>query len=95
MQQYTLLTDADSTGEAVNPLPGTYKLYIYGTWDGATATLQSRQVGSSSWVNEPAGSFAADSTVFLEVLSGLSGDVEYRFSIASAGGSTELSAELV
>lgn len=91
MAKFTLLSAASATGSAVNPTQhAAYDFDIYGTWDGATATLQSRLKGDSTWLDEPGGTFTDDGTATLQANSVR----EFRVAISSAGGSTSLTATM-
>ena len=47
----TLLTAASATGAGVAVKPGTYGWVVWGTWDGATASLEFSPNGGTTWID--------------------------------------------
>jgi hypothetical protein len=88
-----LLTAAAATGSAVDWNGGPGSLFITGTWNGATATLQASLDGST-WVDVPTDS--PPTTALAMTANGLAnfvlGRCKLRISISGAGGSTSLNA---
>jgi hypothetical protein len=87
---YTLLTAASATGTASTIVAGNYTWKVWGTWDGATATLQTSPDGGTTWIDQ-------DDCV--ETANGGRRDLnldadQYRVAISGAGGSTSLSSKL-
>lgn len=86
-----LLTAASATGSSEKVSHGHRTLVVYGTWDGATAKLQMSPDEGSTWVDVTDASFTADGAVIVV----LTYPMLLRMHIASAGGSTSLTAELI
>ena len=90
----TLLSNqtANGSGTAVDITDGGFRLIrIYGTFDGATATLEYDFNGSGTWVADSAGAFTAADTSPITVKIGL----QLRITVSGVGGSTNLNAELI
>jgi len=90
----TLLANqtANGSGSTVTIEDGGFRLLrIYGTFDGATATLEYDFNGSGTWVADSAGAFTVADTSPVTVKVGL----QMRITVSGAGGSTDLSAELI
>lgn len=66
-------------------------LRVYGTFDGATATLEYDFNGSGTWVADSAGAFTVADTSPLTVKTGLS----IRMTLSGVGASTSISAEMI
>lgn len=89
MEKLTLLSAASATSTDIFTFGGQGTLHVYGTWDGATASFQTSADGTN-WVTPDNGSFTANKAVNVN----LAGLVRVRVAIASAGGSTSLTAIL-
>ena len=90
----TLLSSqtANGSGPTVSIGDGGFRLLrIYGTFGGATATLEYDFNGSGTWVADSAGAYTVADTSPLTVKTGL----QIRITVSSAGGSTSLNAELL
>ena len=90
----TLLSSqtANGSGPTVSISDGGFRLLrIYGTFGGATATLEYDFNGSGTWVADSAGAYTVADTAPLTVKTGL----QIRITVSSAGGSTSLNAELL
>ena len=90
----TLLSSqtANGSGPTVSIGDGGFRLLrIYGTFDGATATLEYDFNGSGTWVADSAGAYTVADTSPLTVKTGL----QIRITVSGAGGSTSLNAELL
>ena len=90
----TLLSSqtANGSGPTVSIGDGGFRLLrIYGTFDGATATLEYDFNASGTWVADSAWAYTVADTSPLTVKTGL----QIRITVSSAGGSTSLNAELL
>ena len=90
----TLLSSqtTNGSGTIVTITDGGFRLIrIYGTFDGATATLESDFNNSETWVADSAGAYTVPDTSPLTVKTGL----RVRLTVSSAGASTSLSAEML
>ena len=77
----TLLSAASATGSAQKVKRGRYKVSAYGTWDGATATLQTSPDGGSTWQTaDPGTVFTANGSYGVWI-----GDQLARVLISNAG----------
>jgi hypothetical protein len=86
----TLLSAAAATGSAVRTSGGRKAYFIYGTWDGATATLQWSPNGGTTWFSVAGSALTANGTFTDLPLS----DGHCRVLISGAGGTTSLSSEI-
>ena len=90
----TLLSNqtANGSGSVVTIEDGGFRLLrVYGTFDGATATLEYDFNGSGTWVADSAGAFTVADASPITTKVGL----QVRLTVSGAGGSTDLSAELI
>lgn len=82
----------NGSGATVSISDGGYRLLrIYGTFDGATATLEYDFNDSGTWVADSAGAYTVADTSPLTVKTGL----QIRITVSNAGASTSLNAELI
>ena len=82
----------NGSGATVSINDGGYRLLrIYGTFDGATATLEYDFNASGTWVADSAGAYTVADTSPLTVKTGL----QIRITVSNAGASTSLNAELI
>lgn len=90
----TLLSNqtANGSGSTVDITDGGFRLLrIYGTFDGATATLEYDFNGSGTWVADSAGAYTVADASPITVKTGL----QLRLTVSGVGASTDLSAELI
>ena len=85
----TLLTAASSTPSTVFNWGGDGTVCVYGTWDGATVTIQVSPDGST-WIDLEDATFTDDIATNIN----LNDLWQIRANISSAGGSTSLTAEI-
>lgn len=89
-----LLTNAAATGSAVTWNGGPGSLFIFGTWNGATAKLQASPNAGTTWIDVPTD--ALNTTALSLTANGIAnfvlGRCEIRIAISGAGGSTSLTA---
>ena len=87
----TLLSGASSTGSSSTVPSGVYTWTVYGTWDGATATLQVTPNNGSTWISadEAIGVFTENAMMLC-----LLPNWPLRVAISGAGGSTSISSKL-
>lgn len=85
----TLLSAAAATGSAIQISDGVFQWTTYGTWDGATATLQWSPNATTTWIDVD-GSLTANGA-FTEIYLS-AGHV--RTAISGAGGTTSLTSKL-
>lgn len=91
-RRLTLATAVSATpSELIRCSAGEYKWSVYGTWDGATAQLQSSPDGGATWIDID----GAIATVNGGAYGFQLGDEHVRVSVSGAGGSTSLSAVLM
>jgi len=86
-----LLSEAtvNTTGEALwwsSPGPGS--IHVYGTWDGATVTIQGSTDEGATWTDVPSGVFTEDTLLGFD-----SGHAHVRAVLSNAG-NTSLTATL-
>jgi len=83
---------ANGSGTEVSIGDGGFRLLrVYGTFDGATATLEVDFNGSSTWVADSSGAFTLADQFYLNTKAGM----QVRLTVSSAGGSTSLNAEMI
>lgn len=90
----TLLSNqtTNGSGSTVNIEDGGFRLLrIYGTFDGATATLEVDFNGSGTWVADSGGAFTVADQFYVNTKVGL----QVRLTVSSAGASTDLNAEMI
>ena len=82
----------NGSGATVSISDGGYRLLrIYGTFDGATATLEIDFNNSGTWVADSGGAFTAADQYYLNTKAGM----QVRLTVSGAGGSTSLNAEMI
>jgi len=90
----TLLTNqtANGSGTEVTIEDGGFKLMrIYGTFDGATATLEVDFNGSGTWVADSGGAWTIADNYYINSKTGM----QIRLTVSGVGASTDLSAEFI
>lgn len=90
----TLLANqtTNGSGSTATIEDGGFKLMrIYGTFDGATATLEVDFNGSGTWVADTGGVFTVADNYYINTKTGM----QIRLTVSSAGGSTDLNAEFI
>jgi len=90
----TLLSNqtANGSGSVVTIEDGGFRLLrIYGTFDGATATLEVDFNGSGTWIADSGGAFTVADQFYVNCKVGM----QVRLTVSSAGGSTDLNAEMI
>ena len=90
----TLLSNqtTNGSGSTVTIEDGGFKLMrIYGTFDGATATLEVDFNGSGTWVADSGGAFTVADNFHLTTKTGM----QIRLTVSNAGASTDLDAEFI
>lgn len=92
-----ILTASDETGAAVKWNGGQGSLFIHGTWDGATATLQASPNAGTTWIDVPTdadnstnASLTANGIINFQL-----GQCDIRISIGGAGATTSLTADVL
>ena len=87
-----VLDGAAVTGSAFGTNGGVQTIVCYGTWDGATVTLEVTPDAGTTWVvvDSTNGVLTANGAFNFEAAAGFS----YRLAISSAGGSTSISAKV-
>ena len=86
----TLLSAASATGSAQKVKRGRYKVSAYGTWNGATATLQTSPDGGTTWITaDPGTIFTANGSYGVWIA-----DEYVRVSVSNAG-TTSITVKLV
>jgi hypothetical protein len=97
-KQITFLDATDTTGSGtlveevsqphvhVGFSPGRYTLVAWGTWDGATVSLELSPDGGTTWIAITGASFTDDGAANIDTQAGLT----YRGAVSGAGASTSV-----
>jgi len=87
----TLLENASSTPSTNIFWGGQGTLYVWGTWDGATVTLQASPDNGTTWIDLEDATFTQNTVtnITLHTMN------QIRASISGAGGSTSLNAKIL